>query len=342
MPTEARPTATSRMKALVVARLMMGDFTDWDQYNSEIAIAHKISNRRTARSVMSQIGRDYSQMSAEIQQFIKRNFMDVTVAQLAALSDEIKLGIGLSVRLTEFESSFFELAAAVKERHPAHCHIHISLWGLQFEYPEMHFLNDLQAGIEQLNEIGAAIGPFARYQRDPKSAQTELSALVSQEKFIRRSLISASFSLVEAYLSGVFHSIGTDGKLGVRVIGDEFKQYAATKESSPLKSRIQKFLMEASNNSESVEVEPFQSFIETGKHYRDAIHHTSPFERKDVAAGGRLIALYELNDEITRRCVAGALLSVMRFEDLVWQGSAKSDTYERCLTLANLIVPRAE
>ncbi len=320
----------------------MGDFRDWDQFNSEIAVARKVSNRRTARSVMSQGGRRYNQITSEIKAFIEKNFVDVTVAQLAALSDELENGVGLSMRLSEFESQFFKLALAVKERHPAHCHVRISFWGLQFEYPEMHFLNDMKAGIEQLSKISAAIRPFAKYERDPKSAQIELAALVSQERFICRSLISASFNLVEAYLSGVFHSISTDGRLGVRVIDDEFRRYAATKESAPLKSRIQQLLKEASNNSESVEAEPFCTFIETGKRYRDAIHHTSPFERKDVSAGGRLIALYELNEKITKKCVVGALLSVMKFEDLIWQGAAKSDTCERCLILANAIVPGAE
>jgi hypothetical protein len=340
MAFQIKPSATVRMKALVVARLMMGDFQNWDQFKSEIAIAHKVSNRRTARSVMSQIGRNYSQMSTEIEQFIERNFINVTVAQLAALSDSIEVGIGLSMRLAEFETSFFALAPAVKERHPAHCHIRISFWGLQFEYPEMHFLNDLHAGLEELKEVGAAITPFAAYERDPKSGQTELAALVSRERFICRSLISASFSLMEAYLSGVFHLISTDGQLGDRIIIGEFKQYAATKESAPLKARMQKLLSVASNDFESVEVEPFRSFIETGKRYRDAIHHTSPFERKDVSAGGRLMALYELDDVITRKCVAGALLSILKFEDLIWNGTAKSDTYERCLALANLVVPK--
>ena len=50
--------AQTKMKALVVSRLMLGDITDWVTFESERATAQKITNRRTARSVSSQIGRN--------------------------------------------------------------------------------------------------------------------------------------------------------------------------------------------------------------------------------------------------------------------------------------------
>lgn len=57
--------AQTRMKALVASRLMMGDLPNWAAFERERSTAGMIANRRTARSVSSQIRRGYRELSTE-------------------------------------------------------------------------------------------------------------------------------------------------------------------------------------------------------------------------------------------------------------------------------------
>jgi len=136
--------AQIKMKALVASRLMMGDLPNWAAFEQERNTAGMIANRRTARSVSSQIGRGYRELSTETKNFIEGNFLRCDYDQLARLCDEVEVGNGLSLRLDEFEQRYFRLAESVKRRVPGYAHVHISMYGLQFEFPEHHFLRDME------------------------------------------------------------------------------------------------------------------------------------------------------------------------------------------------------
>ena len=89
--------AQIKMKALVVSRLLMGDITNWVAFENERKMAREITNRRAARSVSSQIGRGYRELSTEIQVSISKNFIRCDYSDLARLCDEVKAGSGLSL-----------------------------------------------------------------------------------------------------------------------------------------------------------------------------------------------------------------------------------------------------
>lgn len=330
-------SASTRLKALVVARLMMGDIDSWEHYLSEIETTSRIQNRRTARSVMSQISFSYKKTSQNVLKFIEENFVGIGLEELAQLSESILPGVGLSLRLSEFEATHFGLAPSVKRRFPAHSHLRISLWGMQFEFPEMHFLNDIEAGSIELNQVSALLKPSAAVVGNPKSQQIEVAHLVSRQKLLCRALVSASFSLLEAYLSGLFFIAANESRLGNAATNEDFRGFARSKESAPLKTRLDRVLREASGGHASVDDEPIRGYIDTGKRYRDAIHHTSPFERKDVEAGGRLIALYELDPVIAFTCVEHSLFTVSLLERLIWQDELETDVMQRSRALLNLL-----
>ena len=87
--------AQAKLKALVVSRLMLGDIPDWDSFEKERSTAGKIVNRRAARSVSSQIGRSYRDLSTEMDQFIVSNFSRCDHDDLARLCDGVESGSGL-------------------------------------------------------------------------------------------------------------------------------------------------------------------------------------------------------------------------------------------------------
>ena len=101
--------AQTKMKALVISRLLMGDIDNWRIFEQERNAAGKIANRHAARSVSSQIGRSYRELSTETKKFISSNFIRCDYSDLARLCDAMESGIGLSLRLDEFEKAFFPL-----------------------------------------------------------------------------------------------------------------------------------------------------------------------------------------------------------------------------------------
>lgn len=325
--------AQSKMKALVVSRLLLGDIHNWMQFEQERNTAAKIVNRHIARSVSSQIGRRYRNLSAETARFISNNFDSCGYDELARLCDAVKSGSGLYLRLDEFEKRFFPLAERVKRQFPFYAHVSISTYGLKFEFPEHHFLRDIETSLPELLDTRSRMIPFMRPDDNTKHKSDLVAGLVARERFLSRSIVSATFSLVEAFLSGLFFTAVHTRSFGYIRCDDEFFKYASTKESAPLKDRFDRIIRFVSAETENVNNEPFNTFIEDGKRYRDAIHHTTPFGRKDIEPGGRLTALYEINCEIALRCVELSSASLLKILEWTHGESASTDIGSRCSEL---------
>lgn len=323
-------TAQTRMKALVMSRLLMGDISSWDAFEQERKIANQITNRRTARSVSSQIGRGYRELTKEVWSFINKNFIHCEYVDLARLCDTITIGTGMSLRLDEFEENFFPLSEAVKRRTPSYAHVHISTYGLQFEFPEHHFLRDIETSLPELLDARSQLSRFGGSNFDAKRDRKLVAGLVAKENFLSRSTISAAFSLVEAYLSGLFFTAVHSGSLGCLTCTEDFRAYAKTKESASLRDRIDRVVRFASNSAVTGNDKPFQDFIEVGKRYRDAIHHTTPFQRRDIKPGGRLTALYEIDGNVALRCVHLACGTILQISGWINSMSPDTDITVRC------------
>ena len=330
--------AQTKMKALVVSRLLLGDINDWQTFERERDTAGKIANRHTARSVSSQIGRSYRELSTETQRFIAENFARCDYDGLARLCDAVESGVGLYLRLDEFEKSFFPLAEPVKRRFPFYAHVKISTYGLQFEFPEHHFISDLDAAFEDLKETRQRIDCLGVTDANMKGKRGDIAPLISREKFISRSMVSASFSLVEAFLSGLFFTALNVGILGKLPRDDELSWYAKNRESAALKDRLDRIVKFASLREADGQSDPFKSFIEIGKRYRDAIHHTTPFERKDIEAGQRLIALYEIKSDVAILCALLSLASVLMISHWIYGDEDVSEIGTTCKKLRDKIM----
>jgi hypothetical protein len=325
--------AQTKMKALVVSRLLLGDIPDWPTFERERKAAGEILNRRTARSVSSQIGHNYRDLSIETRKFIDSNFVRCQYEDLARLCDGVKCGSGLSLRLEEFEKAFFALADSVKRRVPFYAHVNISTYGLKFEFPEHHFLRDIETSLPELLDTRSRLESFTTPPLNAKRDAVSVARLVARENFLSRSIVSATFSLVEAFLSGLFFTAIHTKRLGSLECDEDFLKYSATKESAALKSRLDRIVRFASKGAESGGDEPFTALIGVGKRYRDAIHHTTPFERKDVEPGGRLTALYEIQCDIAIRCVILSSAALLKISHWMYGPSDETDIASRCSDL---------
>jgi hypothetical protein len=127
--------------------------------------------------------------------------------------------------------------------------------------------------------------------------------------------------LVEAFLSGIFFTAIQTGSFGQLPCTEEFLSYAEKNERAPLRSRLNYIVNFASAGRATVDDDPFRFFIDEGKHYRDAIHHTTPFARKDLEPGDRLAALYRINGDIALRIARSSFDSVLRISNWAYEDS---------------------
>ncbi len=253
----------------------------------------------------------------------------------------MKPGTGLYLRLDEFEEAFFALAEPVKRRFPFYAHVSISTYGLQFEFPEHHFINDMEAAFEDLKETRQRIGDLGVTDANMKGKRSDIAPLLSREKFISRSMVSASFSLVEAFLSGLFFTALSTNVLGNLQCDEELLKYVKNKEKgATLKDRIDRIVRFASSGEADGRSDPFRTFIEVGKRYRDAIHHTTPFGRKDSDAGERLLALYKVKSDVAVLCALLSLDSVLTLSRWIYgreDGNEIADSCNDCETKSSAI-----
>jgi hypothetical protein len=142
--------------------------------------------------------------------------------------------------------------------------------------------------------------------------------------------MSATFSLTEAFLSGLFFIAAQSKSVGRLFCDDEFLKFAGTKESAPLRDRLDRVVRFASEGAACGNDEPFKTLVDIGKRYRDAIHHTTPFARKDVESGGRLIALYEIKGDIALRCVVLSTATLLKISRWINSAPGESDIEMRC------------
>lgn len=323
---------------MVVSRLLLGDFDDWQMFERERNAAQRITNRHAARSASAQIGRNYRGLSNETRRFIDENFVKCDYDDLARLCDSVKPGFGLHLRLDDFEKSFFGLAEAVKRRIPCYAHVSISTFGLQFEYPEHHFLGDMRAAFDDLKETLQRLDQLAPSGAAAKRQRDDIGPLVGREKFISRSMVSASFSLVESFMSGLFFAALDVKALGNLPCDEGLLNYAKSRESAALKDRLDRIVRFASSDKKDGRSEPFKSFIAIGKRYRDAIHHTTPFGRKDLEAGERLDDLYEIKADVALLCAILSLDSVLAISRWLYGEDDTGVITDRCKGLREEIV----
>lgn len=196
----------------------------------------------------------------------------------------------------------------------------------------------MDAAFEDLKETRQRIDAFGLTDANVRRQRDAIAPLISREKFISRSMVSASFSLVEAFLSGLFFTALSTNSLGILRCDDELLGYAKNKESAALKDRVDRIVKFASSSKVDGGSDPFRSFIEVGKRYRDAIHHTTPFGRKGIDAGERLLALYEVKSDVAIQRALFSLDTVLAISRWIYGQEDESVVTDDCRTLREKIM----
>ncbi len=120
-------------RAATVGRLMLGEINTWQEFLQADVLELENLPRRQLRSGKSDVKK---RLTPEIKKFYSRNFSRMTNSKLSLLYEDIKAFRGLEIPLKEFEEKYASVKPSVLKGNPAHLTVTISLWGLQFKFPE--------------------------------------------------------------------------------------------------------------------------------------------------------------------------------------------------------------
>jgi len=126
-------------RAAAVGRLMLGEL----KAPLEL-IRHEDYALKPRRELKAEVTALRQSLQAELHKFCQRNFVGVNPENLADLYEDIVAhGSQYRLPLSEFIERVGQPRPGVLKGAPAHATVHLSPWGLQTEYPEMHLARDL-------------------------------------------------------------------------------------------------------------------------------------------------------------------------------------------------------
>jgi len=301
-------------RAAAVGRLLLGDIRDWQEFLEADTIDLEALPRRRLKSSHHDVRR---RLSKEIDDFCTANFENITAPKLSELYEAVKSRRGLEMPLDQFEEEFATVRPRVLKGHPSHSTMVISLWSMQFEYPEQHLADDVKESLIKARSCNEQLRSYANLAHvTQKGDRDSISSLLKWCQFSSRACLLSCFNLLEAYFNGLawLFSKDTDriNKLS-RKKQDLIKDTGRTR----FRDKILKYPEIISGKhlwDESVD--PVKTFLDEIKPFRDAVVHPSPFTTPEKFGGrDKLQALYRLNLKVVERCVELTCQIITRVEE---------------------------
>jgi hypothetical protein len=296
-------------RASAVGQLMLGEVNNWQKFLEADVIALEALSRRRLQSGVADVK---ARLSPEIRSFCSKNFRGMDERKLSLLYEDIKAYRGLEIPLIEFEKRYAPIRREVLRGNPAHLTVSISLWGLQFKFPEDELAKDLAFALRLTSEAENEINQ----QREKphlqlKASQEKISSLVRQKAFAARSSVLCCFNLMEAYLNGLawdyiqFHDTTN--------LSNRQKKLLEDTTSVSISDKLKKYpeLL----TSKGLWREPDQElegFIEILKPFRDSLVHPSPFSAPERFGGYDKLRLFYRVDHDTALLAANLLTILVR------------------------------
>lgn len=261
-------------RAAAVGRLLLGQCNDWHDFLMADITELTSLPRRSLRSGIVDVK---TRLDAEIKKFCKKNFLSMDVRKLSLLYERVKAFRGIDIPLHEFEKDFSSINPSVLKGCPRHLTVCISLWGLQFKFPEELLSKDLLRCLHMAQQSGA----FLREHETQPHAQIaklriQIADHIGQREMSVRAAISNCFNLIEAYLNGIawdYMQTSTDDALSNRT-----RKLLEDNPSATIRDKLIKYPEKITGNSLWSDDDPdIKQFLETVKPFRDSIMHPSPF-----------------------------------------------------------------
>ncbi|WAL59899.1 hypothetical protein [Thermocoleostomius sinensis] len=296
-------------RASATARLMLGKFDDWHEFLKADTIDLENLPRRNLKSGSKDVKR---RLSREIEGFCSRNFQNMTERKLAQLYEEIKAHRGFEIPLLEFESQFSPLNPKVLKGRPKHLTVCISLWGLQFKFPEEEMAKDLIEALNIVVEAEASLKDYkSKHHSENKENRIQISKLIRQKSFASRSVVINCFNLIEAYLNGLaWDYVQTNG---IEHLSNRKKSLLEDTTQVSTRDKLTKYPMTITGNQLWEEPDDdLEAFISTLKPFRDSLMHPSPFSAPERHGGYDKLSLFYRVDYDTGLLTAKLLVDLVK------------------------------
>lgn len=297
----------STRRAAAMGRLLLGEFNDWQAFLEPETTDFVGMPRRQLKALDEDARRS---LSREVRRFCDENFRGMTAAGLNRLFEAVKGGRGIEVPRPTFEREYARFQQSRVKGTPRHATVVISLWGLQFWFPEQQLANDLSSALIDAGETMRALGPHYRARhRDVLDRRDEVGALMKRRVYAARSGLLAAFNLLECHMNSVAWAFlkasatppalsnrqrATLEDAGGTKFRDKLLKYPEIIVGTPLSADVR---------------QTADAFLDVVKPFRDSLVHPSPFEAPQQFGGHDKLRMVYRVDVDTLFLAAGLVVN---------------------------------
>ncbi len=296
-------------RAAAVGRLMLKELGTWQEFLEADTVDLESLPRRNLKAALSDVR---ERLSEEIQKFCSKNFRDMDEKKLSMLYEEIKAYRGLELPLVEFEKRFASIRREVLKGNPAHLTICISLWGLQFKFPEDELAKDLMSALQLTSEVQNELNQYrTKTHAELEARKSEISSLTRKKMFAVRSAILCCFNLMEAYLNGLAWDYVQAH--GTTSLSNNHRKLLEDTASASMRDKLKKYPQILVGRELWKEPDQeFDGFIDVLKPFRDSLVHPSPFSAPEKFGGYDKLRLFYRIDDDTAVSTATCLFALLK------------------------------
>ena len=297
--------------ACATGRLLLGEIASWQDFLETDKIDYAKLPRKQLKSGKYDI---QTNLQHRIDVFCKSNFPKMTRAKLVSLYKELKAHRGLEIPYLEFCEKYSPINRFYEKGYPEHSTVCISLWGLQYRFPEHDFSNDMVIAIEQLNKAKEKLDNYRGLEHNQLSKnKIKLAGLIRKKESAKRQVMQTAFSLLECFLNGLSWSYyQKENKLKLSK-----RKTNTLKDTSnvTLRDKIRKYPMIIFG--EEIAENSCRFILDEAKQFRDSLMHPSPFSAPEKFGGyDKLEKLYNLDTETVSKTVFGIIEIIEKIESM--------------------------
>jgi hypothetical protein len=297
--------------ACAVGRLLLGEISSWNEFLEPDTVDYINLPRKQLKSGKYDIQKN---LKIRIDDFCKSNFTKMTIPKLVSLYKEVKIRRNLEIPYTEFRDKYSPIRRFFEKGYPDYSTVCISLWGLQYRFPEHDFSNDMVVATEHFIKADIELDEYREEQHSNLSVDKDkIANLIRKIESAKRQLMQTAFSLLECYLNGIAWT------------------YYQKEKSAALSKRKVNTLQDTSNLTfrdkirkypsiifgKEIDEGSYQFLLDEAKKFRDALMHPSPFSAPEKFGGyDKLEKIYNLDNEIVSRTVSESMGLIEKFESM--------------------------
>lgn len=294
--------------AYAAGRLLLGEISTWQEFLEPDTVDYSSLPRKQLKSGKFDVQKS---LKYRIKDFCKSNFSSMTLEKLVSLYEELKAHRKLEIPYTEFRDKYSSIKRFYEQGYPEHSTVCVSLWGLQYRFPEHDFSNDMIIAIEQLIKGDKELDEYREKQHCQLSKEKKnLAELIRKTESAKRQIMQTAFSLLECYLNGLawsyFHTNSAE-------LSNRKANTLQDTSNVTLRDKIRKY--PSIIFEEEIDERSYQFLIDEAKQFRDSLMHPSPFSAPERFGGyDKLEKLYNLDIETITKSVKGVIEVIEKIE----------------------------